>query len=75
MARNVELCMETLQRTMELEADSNTSTNRIRCFEIAHARAARNNEALHRELATTRAELELRARQTVYESRLLDMEC
>ena len=60
---------------MELEADSDANTNRIRNLEVAHGRTMRDNEALQQELATTRAEvIELRARQIVYESRLLDME-
>ena len=62
VAHNVELGVATLQRTMELEADSDANINRIFNLEVAHGRTMRDNEALQQELATTRAEvIELRA--------------
>ena len=53
---------------MELEADSDANTNRIRNLEVTHGRTMRDNEALQQELATTRAEvMELRAPDNIRE--------
>ena len=46
VARNVELNVAAIQRTVELEANSEANTNRIRNLKVARGRAMRDNEAL-----------------------------
>ena len=76
IARNVEQGQAAIGRVVEVDANSNLNTVRIRQLEEAMDRTRRTNEALQQSLAASRAEVrELRERQRAYERNLLEVVC
>ena len=74
IARNVEQGQAAIRRVVEVDANSNLNTVRIRQLEEAMDRTRRTNEALQQQLAASRAEVrELRARQRAHERHLQEV--
>ena len=75
ISRNTILGQETIDRVVEIEANSDVNTVHIRQLESAHERTLVRNANLQRELAETQAEVrELRAQQVRADRRMRDME-
>ena len=74
IARNVEQGQAAIGRVVEVDANSNLNTVRIRQLEEAMDRTRRTNEALQHQLAASRAEVrELRARQRTHDRHLQEV--
>ena len=75
ISRNTILGQATIDRVVEIEANSGVNTVHIRQLESAHERTLVRNANLQRELAETQAEVrELRAQQVRADRRMRDME-
>ena len=69
------LGQSTINRVLEIDANSGINPIRIRQLESAHERTLVRNETLQRELAETQAEVrELRAQQVRADRRIRDIE-
>ena len=74
IARNVEQGQAAIGRVVEVDANSNLNTVRIRQLEEAMDRTRRTNEDLQQQLATPRAEVrELWARQRAHERHIQEV--
>ena len=75
ISRNTILGQSSINRVLEIDANTGVNTVRIRQLESAHERALVHNAALQRELTETRAEVrELRAQQARADRRMRDIE-
>ncbi|CAH1427776.1 unnamed protein product [Lactuca virosa] len=75
ISRNTEQGRATIDRVVEIDANSGVNTVRIRQLESAHERTQVRNAALQRELAETQAEVrELQAQQARSDRRMRDIE-
>ena len=74
ISRNVEQGQAAIGRVVEVDANSNLNTVRIRQLEEAMDRTKRTNEALQQQLAASRAEvIELRVHQRAHERHLQEV--
>ena len=75
ISRNTILGQATIDRVVEIEANSGFKTIHIRQLESAHERTLVRNANLQRELVETQAEVrELRAQQVRADRRIRDIE-